>query len=30
MNTTPSRSNWTDPEWDEDMIDIIWYDGKDK
>jgi len=22
--------NWTDPEWDEDMIDIIWYDGKDK
>ncbi len=20
--------NWTDPEWDEDMIDIIWYDGK--
>ena len=22
--------NWTDPEEDEDMIDIIWYDGKDK
>lgn len=22
--------NWTDPEWDEDMIDIVWYDGKDK
>ena len=22
--------NWTDPEWDEDMIDIIWYGGKDK
>ena len=22
--------NWTDPEWDEDMIDIIWCDGKDK
>lgn len=20
--------NWTDPEYDEDMIDIIWYDGK--
>lgn len=20
--------NWTDPEDDEDMIDIIWYDGK--
>lgn len=20
--------NWTDPEWDEDMIDIIWHDGK--
>lgn len=20
--------NWTDPEWDEDMIDVIWYDGK--
>lgn len=19
--------NWTDPEWDEDMIDVIWYDG---
>ena len=19
--------NWTDPEWDEDMIDIIWHDG---
>lgn len=22
--------NWTDPEWDEDMVDIIWYDGKPK
>lgn len=22
--------NWTDPEEDEDMIDIVWYDGKDK
>lgn len=22
--------NWTDPEWDEDMIDVIWHDGKDK
>lgn len=20
--------NWTDPEYDEDMIDIIWHDGK--
>ena len=22
--------NWTDPEEDEDMIDIVWHDGKDK
>ena len=22
--------NWTDPELDEDMIDDIWHDGKDK
>ena len=22
--------NWTDPEEDDDMIDIVWYDGKDK
>ena len=22
--------NWTDPEEDEDMIDIIWYDGRSK
>lgn len=22
--------NWTDPEYDEDMIDVIWHDGKDK
>lgn len=22
--------NWTDPEYDEDMIDIIWYDGKER
>lgn len=20
--------NWTDPEYDEDMIDVIWHDGK--
>ena len=20
--------NWTDPEYDEDMLDIIWHDGK--
>ena len=22
--------NWTDPEWDEDMIDVIWHDGKEE
>lgn len=22
--------NWTDPEEDEDMIDIIWHDGKER